>query len=125
MLGNNSHSFDKYSKNTIIGQETEPSMLHGHVIFRGDCSHEYIDGIKLEGVYPGHAIPVKSKHDECDEQDVMNPISWTEKQRLDALKYFKSKILRLKDQFNKVMIIDNSKHFEAKHYSNLQPMNHV
>jgi hypothetical protein len=51
VAGNNAHDFkDGFF---TLGKKNEPLMLHGHVIGRGDPSHEYITGIKLGGPSPG------------------------------------------------------------------------
>jgi hypothetical protein len=52
MAGNNSHTseFDLESQTQVLKVGfTEPSMLHMHLIFRGDTEHEYIEGQKLKG----------------------------------------------------------------------------
>ncbi len=52
MAGNNSHSceFDLESQTQVMKVGfAEPSMLHLHLIFRGDTEHEYIEGQKLNG----------------------------------------------------------------------------
>ena len=115
VLGNNSHSFDKNTKNTIVGQKEEPSMLHAHVIYRGDPKHEYIDGIKLEGNYPGFGIGVKSKFDKVQQADEANKkIPWQKNERDVALKYFKQRVLTLHTDDNPIRIIDNTLPFEVK-----------
>jgi hypothetical protein len=55
--GNNSHEF----KNSImyVGKHTEPSMLHSHIICRGDPEHSYIDDVKLRGPIPGELFNMR------------------------------------------------------------------
>ncbi len=53
VAGNNSQSFDAGKGETFVGKPSEPSMLHGHVIGRGNPEFEYITGIKLGGPIPG------------------------------------------------------------------------
>lgn len=104
VLGNNSHSFDAETKSTIIGQEDEPSMLHGHVFYRGDPKHAYISNIPLEGKYPGFGIDVKSRFDD----GIKQKIPWKDGQTKVALQYFKAKAMKLHNDEMTVHMIDNS-----------------
>nr|WP_238584481.1 hypothetical protein [Legionella gratiana] len=52
-LGNNSQHFDEITRETIIGNEEEPGMLHLHLWGRGDPKHEFIPGVPLRGPEPG------------------------------------------------------------------------
>lgn len=48
-LGNNSQSLDMRHKRVMFGSEREPSILHAHVMGRGDPKMEYVPGVKLDG----------------------------------------------------------------------------
>ncbi len=59
VAGNNSHSFDPETGITYIGSPKEPSMLHGHVMGRGNPSGEYVDGVPLGGPQPGELFDMR------------------------------------------------------------------
>lgn len=63
IAGNNSHSseFDLESQTQLLKVGfTEPSMLHMHLIFRGDTEHEYIEGQKLNGPPLGQMFNIRA-----------------------------------------------------------------
>jgi len=57
VAGNNSHYFKDGI--TYIGTEKEPSMLHSHIICRGDPNHNYIGSVKLRGPEPGQLFNMR------------------------------------------------------------------
>jgi broad specificity phosphatase PhoE len=59
VAGNNSHSFDSSSGVIFAGSQKEPSMLHAHIICRGDPEYEYIDTVKLRGPIPGELFDMR------------------------------------------------------------------
>ncbi len=59
VLGNNAHAFDAQSCATLVGSAQEPSMLHGHVLGRGNPSHDYIRGVSLKGPRPGEIFKLR------------------------------------------------------------------
>lgn len=57
VAGNNSHYFKDGI--TYVGTEQEPSMLHSHIICRGNPNHNYIGNVKLQGPEPGQLFNMK------------------------------------------------------------------
>lgn len=57
VAGNNSHTFS----NGILyaGTEKEPSLLHSHIICRGDPLHMYIGLVPLRGAMPGELFNMR------------------------------------------------------------------
>ncbi|KTD01358.1 hypothetical protein [Fluoribacter gormanii] len=86
-LGNNSHSFDEKTRETIIGNEEEPGMLHLHLWGRGDPEHEFIAGVPLRGPKPGLMFDLiaKSKTEPTNQF----AIKWDPKELEIALAAFK------------------------------------
>lgn len=116
VLGNSSQSFDEVSRDTLVGRLNEPGFLHGHIVFRGDSEYEYIDGIKLNGPFPGYAKQLGAINDKIDINK--SKIKWKDDQIEDALKYFKEKLIKM--QGNKdyciLKVVDNRKPFQAEEY---------
>lgn len=59
VAGNNSHSFDPETGITYIGSAKEPSMLHGHIMGRGNPGGEYVEGVPLGGPNPGELFDMR------------------------------------------------------------------
>lgn len=59
VAGNNSHSFNKETGETILGKSSEPSMLHGHIIGRGNPDVQYIKEVPLRGPVPGELFNMR------------------------------------------------------------------
>jgi hypothetical protein len=67
IAGNKAHSLHKDSGTIVLGSTSEPLMLHGHVIGRGNSSQVYAEGLPPLGGPPlGEAFnfdpSAKSKH---------------------------------------------------------------
>ncbi len=62
LMGNNSQEFDRATGAICLGTEIEPSLLHVHVMGRGNPSVAYVDGIPLDGPEPGIAFLFKSSN---------------------------------------------------------------
>lgn len=56
--GNNSHEL----KNGVLrlGKQSEPSVLHSHIICRGDPEYAYIGDVKLRGPIPGELFDMRN-----------------------------------------------------------------
>ena len=59
VAGNNAHVFDESRCEIVLGTPVEPLFLHGHVIGRGDPSHEYVAGVPLKGPAPGEIFNMR------------------------------------------------------------------
>jgi hypothetical protein len=55
--GNNSHEFK--NETLYLGKQDEPSMLHTHIICRGDPEHAYIGNVKLRGPIPHESFDMR------------------------------------------------------------------
>jgi hypothetical protein len=72
VAGNNSHYFDNLT--TYVGTEKEPSMLHSHVICRGNPFNNYIGSVALRGPEPGQLFNMRE-----------GKIPWTYKDTLQII----------------------------------------
>ncbi len=59
VAGNNSHVFDPATGVTTLGTPSEPSMLHGHLILRGNPESCLVDGVPLRGPTPGNLFNMR------------------------------------------------------------------
>lgn len=57
IAGNNSHLFE--NDQLTLGTIKEPSLLHGHIIGRGDPNFEYVLGVPLRGPKPGELFNMR------------------------------------------------------------------
>ena len=64
-LGNNSQSLDKSHKRVMFGSEREPSILHAHVMGRGDPAKHYMPDVPLDGPEVGKLFLFES-YDKSD-----------------------------------------------------------
>lgn len=74
VLGNNSHAFSPETRLITFGNADEPSILHGHVIGRGDPEAEYVPGVPLGGEEPGKVFQLGA----ASENTVSVKIRWNE-----------------------------------------------
>ena len=59
VAGNNSHVFDPATGVTTLGTPSEPSMLHGHLILRGNPETCLVDDVPLRGPTPGNLFNMR------------------------------------------------------------------
>ena len=59
IAGNNSHEFDSATGVTHVGTKKEPTMLHVHLIGRGDPTYEFVRGVPLRGPCPGQLFNMR------------------------------------------------------------------
>jgi hypothetical protein len=59
LAGNNSQTL--VENNIVLGNDNEPSMLHLHIICRGNPDYEYITGVKLRGPIIGALFNMRGK----------------------------------------------------------------
>jgi len=57
VAGNNSQKLEE--NNIVLGNENEPSMLHAHLICRGDPRHAYITDVPLKGPIIGEIFNMR------------------------------------------------------------------
>ena len=97
VAGNNSHSFDPETGITYIGSPKEPSMLHGHVIGRGDPEKTYIGEVKLDGPVPGELFDMRGKTPEVKGND--GKVKWAKGEMEVVAKHFRTKLEALKASY--------------------------
>ena len=76
VAGNNSQSFE--NGQVFLGNDKEPSLLHGHLIGRGNPTHDYIKGVALRGPIPGELFNMrepKSKYETCELEVVRSALA--------------------------------------------------
>ena len=79
IAGNNSQFLHR---NTMyFGDIKEPSMLHGHIIGRGDPTYEYIGDVPLDGPQPGELFNMRGDVDETDIGN-KNKVRWASSKQM-------------------------------------------
>lgn len=93
-LGNNSQTFDKRLHRVQFGNAKEPSILHTHVMGRGDPSKDYIPGVPLDGPMLGTLFLFETYDKTVPGNDARK--SWTKAARRKVT-------LALRDALNQVI----------------------
>lgn len=107
IAGNNSQSVDANGI-TLIGNKEEPSLLHGHLIGRGDPNKAYIPGVKTKLNGPKAGKEVNLRGDGPDEGNTTK-IKWNENEMELVASAFAQevvKVLKSSAEFKKVKIVD-------------------
>ena len=73
VAGNNSHQF--INSNTIVGTKKEPSILHSHIICRGNPEYNYIGNVKLGGPIPGELFNMRNDKIKWSNENDFNVIT--------------------------------------------------
>jgi hypothetical protein len=95
--GNNSHKLDRDTGLTVIGKAEEPSLLHVHLIGRGDPESEYVAGVKLNGPVPGSNFDMMGKTEGEPGND--KKIRWDHAEMDKVVKTLKFEIEKLKPEY--------------------------
>ncbi|MCI5052103.1 MAG: hypothetical protein MRY21_03075 [Simkaniaceae bacterium] len=99
VAGNNSHSFNMETGITYIGSSHEPSMLHGHVIGRGNPECAYIGEVKLDGPVPGQLFDMRAKTPEIKGND--RKVKWAKGEMQAVAARIGSELEKLKAQYER------------------------
>lgn len=94
--GNNAHEFDLKTRTIRIGKAEEPSILHAHVIGRGDPEAEYIEGVRLDGPNPGLNFDMMGKT--MNEPGNDKKVPWDKEEMARVVRSLKSKLINDKHE---------------------------
>lgn len=125
VAGNNSQSVNP-DGSVQIGNDKEPSLLHGHIIGRGNPEQAYIAGVTLKGPKAGFEINLRG--DGSDEGNKKKE-KWIEKDMMlvaAGLAEAIVKILTSSPEFVKVKIASLNQDISAKQLTERQQqINHI
>ena len=74
LLGNNSHGIGP-DGGLELGNETEPSSLHVHIIGRGDPTRCYVGTVPLRGAPPGDVMIPRQREEAFDNEEERNQVA--------------------------------------------------
>lgn len=98
--GNIAHRFDVETRTLYIGSAEEPSLLHKHIIVRGDPEEEYIQDVQLGGPTPGLIFDMMGKTKEVPGND--KKIKWQPDQLQKAALLLRNEIKHLKEEYEEL-----------------------
>ncbi len=118
LAGNKSHQFDPNTDAFTVGNMNEPSMLHGHIIGRGDPNKLIAPGFQLGGPVPGIEFNMFGNDKSIPPiQGNNRKVPWTPEAQIflrDILAKAINEVLKPDIEFNAIRCVYYGSEIEAK-----------